>query len=528
MPVLAFKKKFMPVALAGVVVLASLFLAFVLPRALRLGTPNDHFNDANNASPFTVTLGQEQYVAGPLTYLDAPFFTMPTATGLRAFSSNAVSFAFSGSGLDTLNLPSPDAPSSQIVLSPGAQGSFDDCGAWLVSAYEITSTHWIGWYHAEHACDYAEGITHKSMAFAESFDGGRTWQKTGYPDNQVITPDAQYAGNPLLDRAGDAKIIQQGDYFYMIYIGGDYKTYLARSLVTDEGKPGTWFKYYHGAYTQPGIGGHQTPINAAPGGFTFNTYLNAYLNLSMSAKYGFYLKISAGTDITRWTNFGGGNGKSIYPLVTYQDDPLQDVWSNRTPLSGQVYGYPSFIALDGNSSSTGSVFYIYYMKVYNGGTFDQRYLLRRQVTLHLQSSPAVYAQVALTRYQNSSTERLLVSTETPNHFEGYNAEAVIGALLPYAQPGFHPLYECYLPAYADYLVTDANLAQFDWRNCGSSGTVIIRNIGWVSTTQTAEASLAIYRCFDGVLFNHFISTDPHCEGKTAEWRLGYIFPPASG
>lgn len=481
---------------------------------------------SGNAPSLTLTVGAEELVTGPIiNYLDAPFFTMPTASGLIAYSSNATTYAFTGSSLTSLALPAPSASAAQAVLSLGPQGSFDECGAWLESAYEITATHWIGWYHAEHTCNYAQGITHKSMAFAESFDGGKTWQKTGYPNNQVVTADAQYAGDPILDRAGDAKIIQQGSYFYMMYVGGDYKSYIARSLVSNQGRPGTWHKYYQGAFTEPGLGGHQTPVNALASSISFNTYLNAYLNIFISARYGFYLKISAGTDITSWTDLDGNSADSIYPLVSYPQDPNQDVWSNRTSSSGQVYGYPSMIAPDGNSSDTGRSFYLYYMKLFNGDSFNQRYLFRQAITLTLQQQPLFAAQVDLIRYQNPQTQKLRVFTEQARPAEGYQFQRIIGTLLPYPAPGFQPLYECYIPVYNDYLITNADPSQYNWQNCGDPGVPLIRNIGWASDVQTPQASLAIYRCFNPTLLNHFISTDPNCEGSHMEWRLGYIFPP---
>ncbi len=480
--------------------------------------------DTQSFPSFRVTLGAEEVVAGPVAnYLDFPFFTMPTASGIIAYSSNTQTFAFSGASLDTLHLPTPDAPASHAVIGPGPHGSFDACGAWLASAYALTATHWIGWYHAEHDCNYTTGVTHTSMAFAESFDGGKTWQKTDYPHNQVVTPDApRYKGDPAANRAGDAKVIRQGKYFYMLYYDGK-SMYVARSLVSDQGRPGTWYKYYQGTYSQPGLGGHQTPVEAAASSLTWNTYLKAYLSIFISAKYGFYLKVSAGDDITRWNALGNDGTKSIYPLVSYPQDSRQDVWFGRTASSGEVYGYPSFIAPDGDSSYTGQVFYLYYMKLFAGTSFSQRYLMRRQMMLTLQSAPPFPALVDLARYQNPDTGVLRVFTEDVRPPEGDRLTAIVGALLPYPSPGFHPLYECSIPLFRDYLATDGSPSQDNWRGCGGRGTVFIRTIGWASDRQSSQTPIAIYRCFSSTRLNHFISTDPYCEGSTTEWLLGYIF-----
>jgi hypothetical protein len=73
----------------------------------------------------------------------------------------------------------------------------------------------LGWYHGECDCDYRHGITHKSTAFAESFDGGKTWQFPNYPNNQVVTADAAFDGQEDLDDSGDGRVIKIGNYFYM-------------------------------------------------------------------------------------------------------------------------------------------------------------------------------------------------------------------------------------------------------------------------------------------------------------------------
>ena len=65
---------------------------------------------------------------------------------------------------------------------------FDYCGAWLNSAYTESDGTIRGWYHAEYMCDYSNGgQTYKSVAYVQSTDGGRTFQKVNYPNNQILT-----------------------------------------------------------------------------------------------------------------------------------------------------------------------------------------------------------------------------------------------------------------------------------------------------------------------------------------------------
>ena len=59
------------------------------------------------------------------------------------------------------------------------------------------------------------------------------------------------------------------------------RIHLARSRLADGGRPGTWYKYYQGTFTQPGLGGLSTPIDPAGhlnrSWVSYNTYLNSYL-----------------------------------------------------------------------------------------------------------------------------------------------------------------------------------------------------------------------------------------------------------
>ena len=95
-------------------------------------------------TPFQTTVGEEEYVMGPLgNYegLDSLFFTVPTSNGVRGFSAHEKTLSYFGSTLENIKLEG-------TALDKGEQGKFDDCGAWLSSAYKLTETHWIGWYHA--------------------------------------------------------------------------------------------------------------------------------------------------------------------------------------------------------------------------------------------------------------------------------------------------------------------------------------------------------------------------------------------
>jgi hypothetical protein len=120
----------------------------------------------------------------------------------------------------------------------------------------------------------------------------------------------------------------------------------------------------------------------------YNTYLNRFIAMPVFGRWGFAIDQSNGSDLLQWNPYPSTGMLTVYPPVTYGDDPLVDMGYGRTAASRQYYNYASLISPDGDSNSTGQVFYLYYMKLFPGDDFDQRYAMRRKVTLMLsRSSP---------------------------------------------------------------------------------------------------------------------------------------------
>jgi len=465
-----------------------------------------------------VVVGEEEYVIGPRNDIpDMSFFTIQTNSGLRGFlGGGGDTTTFFGPNLDSL-------VSDGIAMQHGLEGNFDECGVWLVSTYKIDEQHWIGWYHAEEDCDYSIGLTHKSMAFAESFDGGKTWSKPNYPNNQILTADSVYNGRTDQDDAGDGKVIKIGDYFYLFFLtDGPWGYNLARSAVADLGRPGSWYKYYKGSYTEPALGGHSTLISNMDGQFVvFNNYLNRYMTGLMSGKWGLAIDFSIGTDYLNWEKFPG-SFQPIYPEVSSGTDGTVDNWV-RDLNSKHLYAYTSFIGLDGNSDSIGQQFYMYYMKLFRREGFDKRYLLRRKIEIKSKDDQ-FYAKTLLTRYEKTKPKRTKVSTEIARPSEGYSKKANLGYLASTGANGFRPLYECYIPSTGDYLIYTGDPSSNNWTYCANTNEKYVRKIGYAADVATITATQALYRCYDNVNTDHFLSLDSSCEGKTMEFRVGYIFP----
>lgn len=376
-----------------------------------------------------------------------------------------------------------------------------------------------GWYHAETDCDYP--TTHKSVAYAESQDGGRTFSKPGYPGNQVITAPPSYT-DPVQASEGDHRVIEVDDYLYMYFIAArDYQVRVARPRIEDGGRPGTWYKYYNGSFSQPGLGGEASPIARdilSRSWVSYNTYLGLFIGISYYPD-GFGFAVSE-DGIPNWRRLPGA-------LVVRSEGQY---WG-RDAASKDLLEYPSIIGIDGDPQSVSSSFWICYMQLKPGEDFSAgRYLVRRPVHIRQTSDDLHSAtpRVALTRYQRPSSPGASqpdtwVTVTSPG--TGYSFVETLGYLYV-TKPSANaiPLYDCYLSNERDHMV-DIN------SDCGAPGNPAVRNLrqmGWISTVPFGN-SRRVYRCLDrntpdpGVP-NHFVSADPACEGKETEWPIGYLAP----
>ncbi|GAB2984834.1 hypothetical protein GCM10027076_23790 [Nocardioides montaniterrae] len=485
------------------------------------------------ASTFEVQLGPEQRLSGPNGMIDMPYFSERNAAGkLVGFSGNTASYEYPSRGNTSLG-------KGRVILTKGAKGSLDGCGAWLSSIYKIPvngkpSSHWVGWYHAEAAgpgmhgmCDYANQSTVWRIAYVQSWDSGRTWKKTGYPDNKVITQDRKLTG-PITGDAGNPRVIAVGGFLYLFYQAAtrdqDMRLLnVARAPIGKRGRPGTWSKYFcqpatdptvtSCGFTEPGLGGRSTALRNIPPSSRFviwNSYLDRYIAPSASGRNGFSLRVADETGVDS-VPLDWGSAAAIYPPVSTVSDERVDDWTARTTRSKQLYAYPSFLGSTGDSTTTGQSFYLYYMKIFAGDGFDRRNLFRRKVSLRSADGPALN-RVQLTTYVDP-LHRRVSSTERPQS-NGYRIETSAGYLLTTGRAGWNEVFSC------SWANGDSSVAV---GGCGKR--VTIRRIGWISPTPTADATVAIYRCFDPQRSRHFVATSMACSGQEDLGILGYGLPP---
>lgn len=504
---------------------------FLFPRALDLGVP------------FQVTVGPEEVVLGPTAnYADTFFNTVKTAAGLTAFraggtpeTGGAKTYRFTGSSLENLTLASGNP-----VLTAGAAGSWDEGGAWLNSVHQLDERHWLGWYHGESSASARLNKPMvKSMGFTESFDGGVTWQKpsNNQPTNQVITGDREVP----IDQSsyGDGKVMKIGEFYYMFInapISG--KVELARSSAQNEGRPGTWYKYYNGAWDEPGIGGKSsapdTDLVFTQNFLSFNTYLNRYLAIVATGRFGFLLAYSSpgrftdseqtNPNIFSWDRFP----VTIIPPVGDSTDRLVDAWTNPGVDRRQIYGYASIIGVDGDNNTSGQSFYLYYMKVFEGDNlWKKRYVMRRKITLEkdqaILAQETAPAKIAFMKYTKSNAaDSARYSIDVPKLEGAYVGATQLGYILPYSSSGTVEMHECLHKATSAYF-SAVLVGTSSTTPCSAPADPAVRRLGSIFLQPTEQATKPLYQCARNEYPAQYVTTQAQCAASgNAPMVAGYI------
>jgi hypothetical protein len=163
----------------------------------------------------------------------------------------------------------------RLVLSPGDPGDFDN-GAAEAFAVVQSDPKLYAFYQAQDQeglpANTLLGVSgfYLSIGLAESEDDGYSWVKKGQiircakPKEWAIDPHQGGRGVGLPGGLADVS----GKYFYIYYTdlstpqgGTGGQINVARCNLEDGPPlPGNWKKYFQGDFTEPGLGGKETPI----------------------------------------------------------------------------------------------------------------------------------------------------------------------------------------------------------------------------------------------------------------------------
>ncbi|MCE5302619.1 MAG: hypothetical protein LLF97_05855 [Planctomycetaceae bacterium] len=164
-----------------------------------------------------------------------------------------------------------EAKPIRCLLEPGKSGQFDSGYAGAGGLFHLADRkEWLLFYHAEDhegmGRNPHNNIPHGywSVGMAVFNEKTNNVTKLGQVLRASIPKDVN-AGNHGI---GNAVVVADpsGKYLYLYYFdltrqkGSTSQIGLARCAISDGGRPGKWFKYHEGQFTEPGLGGKEGGI----------------------------------------------------------------------------------------------------------------------------------------------------------------------------------------------------------------------------------------------------------------------------
>jgi hypothetical protein len=293
------------------------------------------------AQEVAVSLGDPMRIADPGVPV-YPWFP----DGHISFLKDGDQYQMYWAGSTSYRTLGPDAatmhPPAIAVLSKGAEGDADNGGAWLMSVFRQTGNALIGFYHAEDQEFDADPTSRftawKSIALCTSSDNGITWTKRG----QIISSSSPKPSEPAWGGNGDHCVVW--DSVQARWVCFYQEHYLMMAVSHDpDARPGSWYKYHNGGFTENGLGGKNSPIPSLmnhPGGNSsvhYNTHLKCWIMVwhtwegqSQSPKS---VWLSASHDLMTWASpqplvAAGPDEKAWYPTIIGESDVQagRDAW----------------------------------------------------------------------------------------------------------------------------------------------------------------------------------------------------------
>ena len=254
------------------------------------------------------------------------------------------------------------------VLDKGKPGEFDNGYAGITAALRAKTGELLAFYHAEdqeRMPTVGNGIPgfYCRVGMAVSHDDGATFEKRGPILSGQLPKDPAGRGD---QGVGEPWVfgVPRGEHLYAYYTshervdGRNAAICMARCRVADALTPGAWKKLYAGGFTEPGLGGKDTPVvsSADPqsdalfphvafvpalGQFVMTFCLNCWQEEGHAKRSGFYVAFS--DDGVQWPR-----------------ERWQMIWTVPViaRLGCEVAWHPTFIP-DDNTGMRGWLYYGY-------------------------------------------------------------------------------------------------------------------------------------------------------------------------
>jgi hypothetical protein len=444
----------------------------------------------------SIRVGLPRVVRGPAADIADNRFTeieLPDG-GFRGFDAHGETRAIDG--VHPWDMGGP----GRVVLQPGAPGTYDSCGQWLNHA-ERAGMVTLGLVHAETACNYSAGQTHKSMAWATSNDAGLTWRNLG----QIITgTDHPTPGKNTGE--GDCTAVDGHDGYYYAYCFRvrDGGLIAARAPASAPG-PGNWRKYLDGRWDQPGLGGNATRLMGGSGVSAARWTTTGDLVLTGWVQDG--LGLFLGRDHVSFKALA-------VPLL------LVDPGNWHRPAASELVAYPVLLDAQNGGNQLSDSWMLVYAYWPPGGGHADKYLVFRDVTVSAARGPGrPQVGVLLARwYDVTLHDRWSTTAPVPGNGVSYRLEAQSGYLMTIPDAGGPTveLEDCVSErgGHPDHLLAEKGF-------CEAHAYQRLRTAGWVYA-QARPDTIPLYRCYDSGQRSHFASNAPDCEKLgQAERLLGY-------
>jgi hypothetical protein len=266
----------------------------------------------------------------------------------------------------------------KAVLEPSnSPGAYDEHYAGISSVFiDKGRKEVLGFFHAEKPTGgkNKEGTSrfYATIGLAVSTDGGRSFKKIG-PILTGRPEDPEWKGTAQGNADVSVCLDHTGQWLYAYYTEHSRRdpatgkarsviTCMARSKVTDGGRPGTWKKYYKGSFEEPGLGGKDSEVaNCWAPHVTYIPAMKKYVMMGNRGCVGFYTS----DDGIKWGN----------PTVLFKMDDVPII-------DKEIAIHPSlFIERANPEEATGFLFYAYSPKYGHKKPGSPHYFVKRSIRL---------------------------------------------------------------------------------------------------------------------------------------------------
>lgn len=223
-------------------------------------------------------------------------------------------------------------PVDQLFHGRVETSDYDNGGIWLHSVFRRSGKNLLGFFVAEdqYCCPRdPQQVAWRSVGVTQSNDNGATWGAR----QQILTAQeakpAQSAPHLWGGNGDGSAIWDPQNCRWMFFYQHEYVTAAVSS--DPEGKPGTWLKYFNGEFSEPGLGGRDSPlpgVEAVHGG-NASVHFNSYLGKWVMVYHGWDPQvsyISSSMDLIHWdaprflVDTDNPPGRGWYPTIIGESD----------------------------------------------------------------------------------------------------------------------------------------------------------------------------------------------------------------